>query len=91
MLHPKLSREEIAQRGKGIYEVDDNIIVSSIESERLAQEKIEARIRLLAMPIEAAQKLANQTLQPQYWKFDPSAHLWDESIPTHYGEDTYPS
>lgn len=68
--------------------VDDNIIVSSRESERLAQEKIKARMKLLAIPKEEAQKLADQTLQPQYWKFDPNTHVWEESIPTHYGEDT---
>lgn len=64
-------------------EVNDDIIVSSIESERLAQEKIEARMRLLIIPPSEAQKLANQTLQPHYWKFDPSTHVWEESIPTH--------
>lgn len=73
-----------------LNEVNDDIIVSSTESERLAQEKIEARMRLLAMPPDEAQKLANQILQPQYWKFDPSTHVWEESIPTHYGEDTDP-
>ncbi|MBO3463813.1 hypothetical protein G7B40_025940 [Aetokthonos hydrillicola Thurmond2011] len=45
-------------------------------------------MRLLAMPPEEAQKLANQTLYPQYWKFHPSTHVWDESIPAHYGEDS---
>ncbi len=70
--------------------VNDDIIVSSKESERLAQEKIEARMRLLAMPPSEAQKLTNQTLKPQYWKFDPSNHVWDESIPTRYGEDIDP-
>ncbi|MBR8837769.1 MAG: hypothetical protein DSM106950_28125 [Stigonema ocellatum SAG 48.90 = DSM 106950] len=70
--------------------VNDDIIVSSTESERLAQEKIEARMRLLAMSPEEAKKLANQALQPQCWKFDSSTHVWDESIPTHYGEDSDP-
>ncbi len=71
-------------------EADDNIIVSSKESERLAQEKIKARMKLLAMPKEEAQKLADQTLHPQYWEFDPNTHAWEESIPTYYGEDTGP-
>jgi len=47
-------------------------------------------MRLLAMLPSEAQKLANQALQPQCWKFDPSTHVWDESIPTRYGEDTDP-
>jgi hypothetical protein len=71
-------------------EADDDIIVSSRQSTRLAQEKIKARMQLLAMPKEEAQKLVEQTLYPQYWEFDPSTHVWEESIPTHYGEDTDP-
>jgi len=56
------------------------------ESEQLAIEKIEARIRLLAMPPEEAQKLVEQTLYPQYWEFRSEDNIWEESIPTHYGE-----
>lgn len=54
---------------------------------QLAQEKIEARIKLLAMPPEEAQKLVEQTLYPQYWQFCLEDHAWEESIPTYYGED----
>ena len=63
------------------------------ESDRLDQEKIEARLRLLTMPSDEAQKLAEQTLYPQHWEFR-SEHwefrsednIWEESIPTNYGE-----
>ena len=56
------------------------------ESDRLAQEKIEARLRLLAMPSEEARKLAEQTIYPQYWEFRSEDNVWEESIPTNYGE-----
>jgi len=64
----------------------DDIVVSYEESQRLAQEKIDARVRLLAMPPESAQKLVNQTLYPQYWKFRSEDNIWEETIPTNYGE-----
>jgi hypothetical protein len=71
-------------------DINDDIIVSSTESARLAEEKTNARMRLLAMPPTEAQKLVDQTLQPQCWKFDPSNCVWSESIPTHYGDDFDP-
>ena len=56
------------------------------ESDHLAQEKIEARLRLLAMPSEDARKLAEQTLYPKHWEFRSEDNVWEESIPTKYGE-----
>ena len=56
------------------------------ESDCLAQEKINARLRLLAMSPESAQKLVEQTLYPQYWEFRSEDNIWEESIPTNYGE-----
>ncbi|MBA3921109.1 MAG: hypothetical protein H0X31_05110 [Nostocaceae cyanobacterium] len=81
------ANQATANTSANLNQFDDDVIVSSSD-ERLSQEKIDARMRLLAMPPEEAQKLANQTLQPQLWRFDPSTHFWDESIPTHYGEDS---
>lgn len=66
--------------------VIDEIVISYEESQRLAQEKIDARIRLLAMPPESAQKLIEQTLYPQYWEFYSEDNIWEETIPTNYGE-----
>lgn len=40
------------------------------------------------MSPEEAQKLVDMTLYPQYWEFHPEDHLWEESIPTYYGEET---
>jgi hypothetical protein len=85
MLEPK---DKATPNTSNINNFDDDIIVSSSESERLAQEKIDARKRLLAMPPIAAQRLANQALQPQLWKFDPSTHIWDKSISAYYDEDS---
>ncbi|PSB43220.1 hypothetical protein C7B80_24875 [Cyanosarcina cf. burmensis CCALA 770] len=56
-------------------------------TEQLAVDKIEARMRLLAMPPEAAQRIVEQTLYPQYWDVRPEDIKWEESIPTNYGED----
>lgn len=56
--------------------------------DRLAQEKIEARLQLLAMPPEEAQKLVDMTLYPQYWEFRSEDHVWEEFILTYYGEET---
>ncbi|MBR8828812.1 MAG: hypothetical protein DSM107014_13075 [Gomphosphaeria aponina SAG 52.96 = DSM 107014] len=56
------------------------------QSEQLAQEKIEARKRLLAMPPEEAQKQVEKTLYPQYWELSLEDNIWEESIPTYYGE-----
>ena len=51
------------------------------ESRQLAQEKIEARMRLLSMPPEEAQKLVDMTLYPQSWKFQPEDNdIWEESL-----------
>ena len=41
--------------------------------EELAQDKIEARMQLLAMPKEEAQKLVAQTIYPNFWE----VHLED--------------
>lgn len=56
-------------------------------TEQLAQEKVEARMRLLSMPPEEAQKLVDMTLYPQYWEFSLENYTWEESIPAHWGED----
>lgn len=56
-------------------------------TEQLAQDKIEARIRLLAMPPAEAQKLVEQTLYPQKWSIRLEDIKWEESISTNYGED----
>ncbi|PSB01403.1 hypothetical protein [Merismopedia glauca] len=55
-------------------------------SEELALAKIEARQKLLAMPPLEAQKLVDMTLYPQYWSCNTEEFIWDESIPTYYGE-----
>jgi hypothetical protein len=49
------------------------------ESKQLAQEKIEARERLLAMSPLEAQKLVEQTLYPQYWQVRREDNIWQES------------
>lgn len=56
-------------------------------TEQLAQDKIEARIRLLAMPPAEAQKLVEETLYPQKWDVHLEDIKWEESISTNYGED----
>lgn len=56
-------------------------------TEQLIQEKIEARMRLLALPPAEAQKLVEQTLYPQYWDVSLEALTWEESIPTYSGEE----
>lgn len=56
-------------------------------TEQLAEDKIAARMRLLAMPPESAQKLVEQTLYPQSWDVRPEDIKWEESIPTNYGEE----
>ena len=56
-------------------------------TEQLAQDKIEARMRLLAMPPAEAQKLVEQTLYPQKWSIRLEDIKWSESISTNYGED----
>jgi hypothetical protein len=55
-------------------------------SERLAQEKIAARQKLLAMPPQEAQELVERTLYPQYWELVTPDFPWSESLPTSYGE-----
>ncbi len=68
----------------------EDLVISYEASQRLAQEKIDARMRLLALPPEEAQKLVDQTLYPQYWKFSSEDNIWSETIPTNYGEETDP-
>lgn len=53
---------------------------------KLAQEKIEARKKILQLAPKEAEKLVNQTLYPEYWQFDINEHSWEESIPIHYGK-----
>ena len=59
---------------------------SDLDSNELAQQKIEARLRLLAMLPEEAQGIVEQTLYPQLWECRVEEHQWEESLPTHYGE-----
>jgi len=47
--------------------------------EELATDKIEARMRLLVMPKEEAQKLVEQTIYPHLWKVCPEDIKWEES------------
>ncbi|MBD2307793.1 DUF433 domain-containing protein [Chroococcidiopsis sp. FACHB-1243] len=58
------------------------------EMAQLVREKIEARMQLLDMPPEEAQKLADMTLYPQYWSLRPENIKWEESIPSRYGKET---
>ncbi len=46
----------------------------------LAQEKIEARKQLLAMPLEKAQNLQSQTLYPQHWSVRSQDCSWEDCI-----------
>jgi len=66
-------------------------VIDDYSDSQLAKEKVSARKRLLAMPPESAQKLVDMTLLPQCWEFKLSnqACVWDETIPTSYGEDNY--
>lgn len=48
--------------------------------EELATDKIEARIRLLAMPKEEAQKIASQTIYPHLWEVRPEDIKWEGSL-----------
>jgi hypothetical protein len=59
---------------------------SELELKALAQQKIEARLRLLKMPPEEAQKIVEQTLYPQFWECRTEDYRWEESLPSHYGE-----
>ena len=43
----------------------------SLTPRQFAEQKTEARMRLLAMPPEEAQSLVDQTLYPQFWNYDP--------------------
>ncbi len=55
--------------------------------EEYAQNKIEARMRLLAMPKEEAQKLASQTIYPQLWEVRPEEIKWEGSSLSFEDED----
>ncbi|WP_404788625.1 hypothetical protein [Altericista sp. CCNU0014] len=59
---------------------------SDLALDALAQQKIEARLRLLAMPPEEAQRIVEQTLYPQLWECRAEDYRWEESLPSHYGE-----
>jgi hypothetical protein len=59
---------------------------SDLAIDALAQQKIEARLQLLAMPPEEAQKIVEQTLYPQFWECRTEDYRWEESLPSHYGE-----
>ena len=50
----------------------------------LQEEKAEARMRLLQLSPQEAQKQAEATLYPQLWQ--PNRTAWEESIPTTYGK-----
>jgi hypothetical protein len=50
----------------------------------LQEEKAKARMRLLNLSPQEAQKQAEATLYPQLWQ--PELTAWEESIPTTYGE-----
>lgn len=74
----------------------ENVVEQGIEispgveyggTKQLAQEKIKARMELLAMPPSEAQKLVDMTLYPQYWSLRLENLKWSETIPSHYGED----
>lgn len=52
--------------------------------EKLTQQKIEARKKILKLEPRQAQNLVNQTLYPQYWDFKIEQNSWEESIPTDY-------
>lgn len=60
--------------------------VTDMELEALAQQKIEARLRLLELPPEEAQKVVEQTMYPQFWECRAEDSRWEESLPSHYGE-----
>ena len=60
-------------------------------TDKSAQEKITSRMKLLSMPPEAAQRSANMTLYPQYWRVEDEDLKWSESINSHYGDDEYES
>ena len=65
----------------------NNLKLSDLDNEQLEREKKEARKRLNAMVPSSAQELVNQTLFPQYWKFNSSDNIWSESMTTYYGEE----
>ncbi len=62
------------------------MIENQQQLQKLAQEKIEARQKLMNLPAKEAQKLVDQTLYPEYWDFNINEHSWEESIPTNYGQ-----
>lgn len=47
--------------------------------EKYAQAKIAARMRLLAMPNEEAQKIVEQTIYPHLWEVCPENIKWEGS------------
>ena len=55
--------------------------------EQLAQAKVQARVRLLAMPPEQAQQIVEQTLFPQCWDVRSEDIRWEESLPTDDWDD----
>jgi hypothetical protein len=61
-------------------------LAEDLAPESLAQQKKQAREKLLSLEPKIAQNQVNQTLYPQLWVYDPEANPWDESIPTSYGE-----
>ncbi len=78
-------------------ETDENYFDPGIEiypgvfyggCEEYAQDKIKARMRLLAMPKEEAQKLVEQTIYPHLWKVCPQDIKWEgSSLISEYDED----
>lgn len=63
-----------------------SIEIDATVSTRLEQEKSEARKELLSLPPIEAQKLVEQTLYPQYWEYSHLEDVWEESLPSCYGE-----
>ncbi len=58
-------------------EIDPGVFYGGCEE--LAQDKIEARMRLLAMPVLEAQKLVEQTIYPHQWEVRPEDIKWEGS------------
>jgi len=53
---------------------------SDLNREDWNQKKIEARQKLLALPLEEARKIVESILYPQYWQLDLNQSPWQESF-----------
>jgi len=83
-----LQQYRLQQAGNSAQATGVTALYEDGEMAQLVREKIEARMRLLDMPPEEAQKLADMTLYPQYWSLRTENIKWEESIPSRYGEET---